>query len=96
MDTDMVSTEVLERLIGAVSVLATSPRPLQQRLRSACATHLSRIPSHALPDRFAAQLEFIVQQVAAAGPERAELPNQTASALAERVLILCVEALRGA
>ncbi len=92
----MVSTDVLERLIGALSVLATSPRPLQQRLDSACATHLSRIVPGALPDRFGAQLDFIVQQVQEARADGAALPDQTASALAERVLILCVEALRSA
>ncbi len=90
----MISTDVLERLIGALSVLTTSPMPLQKRLDSACATHLIRIAPGGLPDRFGAQLEFIVQQVQQAREDGTALPDHTASALAERVLILCVEALR--
>lgn len=88
----------LERLIGAVSILATSPEPLAGRLRAAWRGHLARIDPRDLPGPMATQLEFVIAEIRArqeeTGGER--MDDQTASALAERVLILCVEALRSA
>ena len=96
----MHSTEAMERLIGAVSVLATSPKPLDQRLQAAWRTHLSRIDPSGLPGPMAAQLDFVVQEIAArqAGQAAAteEMDLHIASALAERILILCVDGLRSA